>query len=114
MSEMTKELIQQALDQDFNKANATFADIMAVKMSDVLDQEQIKLADQVYNGVEPEDEDVEDDDIEMAADTEDEAEVEIEDESGEDVELDMDDEDDLDDELEWGDEDDEDEDSEES
>lgn len=103
MSEMTKELIQQALDQDYNQANKTFADVMSVKLKDVLDQEQIRLADQVFNGVEPEE--VEDTDIETAFDDEEE--------SGEDVEIGVDDEGDddglEDDGLEWEDlEDDED------
>ena len=43
MSELTQDLIQQALDQDFNKANNTFGDIMSVKLTDLLDQEKIKL-----------------------------------------------------------------------
>ncbi len=55
MSELTQDLIQQALDQDFNKANNTFGDIMSVKLTDLLDQEKIKLADQTYNGVEDDD-----------------------------------------------------------
>ena len=53
MSEAVKELIGQALDQDFAKANQSFNDIITVKMSDLLDQEKIRLADQIYNGVEP-------------------------------------------------------------
>lgn len=110
MSEMTQELIQQALDQDFNSANKTFADIMSVKLNDVMDQEQIKLADQVFNGVEADDEE----EIELATDSESEEETETEEESGEDVELDVDDEDDLLDELDWDDDDTDDEDSEES
>ena len=46
MSEDTQTMIQQALDQDWNKANKTFSDIMSVKLSDVLDQEKIKLAEE--------------------------------------------------------------------
>ena len=69
MSEDTQTMIQQALDQDWNKANKTFSDIMSVKLSDVLDQEKIKLADQIYNGaeeeVEDEEVDVDDDQLEM-------------------------------------------------
>jgi hypothetical protein len=110
MSEAVKELIQQALDQDFNQANKTFGDVMTVKLSDVLDQEQVRLADQIYNGIDPEDEE-EDPDIEAAFDEE---------ESGEDVEIGVDDEGDddglEDDGLEWEDSesDEDDEDSEES
>ena len=50
-------LIQNAIDQDFNKANNTFNDIMTIKMSDLLDQEKIRIADQMYNGVENEEDD---------------------------------------------------------
>lgn len=122
MSEMTQELIQQALDQDFNKANATFNDIMSVKLADVLDQEQIKLADQVYNGADPEDEEeITDDQLELDLDDEDiddDTEVEEEDISDADIdaELDLDDEDDTDEDegLEWEDDPEEDEGSEES
>lgn len=62
------DMIQYALDQDFNKANDVFNNMMSVKMSDVLDQEKIKLADQIYNGAEEEDEeqlelDLDDDEV---------------------------------------------------
>ena len=50
------DMIQHALDQDFNKANDLFNSMMTVKMSDLLDQEKISLAGQIYNGEEPEDE----------------------------------------------------------
>lgn len=52
MSDLTRDMIQQALDQDFNAASKTFGDIMSVKLSDVLDQEKVRLADQIYNDVE--------------------------------------------------------------
>tara|TARA_A100001035_G_scaffold241246_2_gene207157 strand:+ start:15296 stop:15667 length:372 start_codon:yes stop_codon:yes gene_type:complete len=52
MSEAVKDLINNAIGQDYNDANKTFMDIMSVKMTDVLDQEKIRLADQIYNGVE--------------------------------------------------------------
>ena len=102
MSEAVKDLIQQALDQDFNKANHTFADVMTIKLSDVLDQEQIKLADQVYNGVDPEDEEeIVDDQLELDIDGDEEdvetgAEEEDEEESDTDAELGMDDGDETD------------------
>lgn len=76
MSELTQTLIQHALDQDFNKANATFGEIMTSKMADLLDQEKINVAGQIYNGEEPEDEDqleldLEDDQEEDMDETED-------------------------------------------
>ena len=88
MSEMARELVQQALDQDYNKANKTFGDMMGTKISAALDQEQIRLADQIYNGVEPdEDEDDimgdEDDIDETESDFETEDEFESDDEDDE-------------------------------
>ena len=62
------DMIQHALDQDFTKANDVFNNMMTVKMSDILDQEKIKLADQIHNGAEEEDEeqlelDLDDDEV---------------------------------------------------
>ena len=76
MSELTQDLIQHALDQDFNKANATFGEIMTMKMADLMDQEKINVAGQIYNGEEPEDEeqlelDLDDDQEEDMGETED-------------------------------------------
>ena len=90
------DLVQHALDQDYNKANKVFGDVMGVRINDILDQEKIKLADQLYNGVEPEeDEEVEDEQLELdladqeetdEEDAEDgEEDLEVEDEDFEDV-----------------------------
>ena len=99
MSEAIKDMISQALDQDFNQANKTFADVMTIKMSDLLDQEQVRLADQIYNGVEADDEDEEDimgdedgDQLELDFETEDDDEVEEEETEDEDEDLDLEDE----------------------
>ena len=64
-----KDLIQYALDQDYNKASEVFGDVMSVKISDLLDQEKVKLAGQIYNGEETEgdgQEDVDDVDIDLS------------------------------------------------
>ena len=58
-----RDLVQHSLDQDYNKANKIFSDVISVKLNDVLDQEKIKLADQLYNG-----QPAEEDDTEGAAD----------------------------------------------
>ena len=71
-----KDLIKASLDKDYNHANKIFGEVMTIKMSDLLDQEKVKLADQIYNQV-PEDE-VTDDVIDDEADVEDE---DIEDEA---------------------------------
>lgn len=85
MSELTKDLIQSALDQDFNKANQVFNDMMSDKMSDILDQTKVALAGQMFNGEEPEDDDIvdEQDDFELEDD-----EGSDEDTSAEDFEID--------------------------
>lgn len=100
MSEATKELIQMALDQDYNNANKAFGEIMTIKMNDLLDQEQIRLADQIYNGVEETDiDDISDEEVEAMLDAdegEDATEEEDLQEPDADDEIDMDDEDDTD------------------
>lgn len=65
MSELTQDMIKHAIDQDFNKANATFGEIMSVKMADVLDQEKVKLAGQIYNGEDPDETDEEQLDLDL-------------------------------------------------
>ena len=58
MSEI-KDLIRHALDQDYNKANDTFGEIMSIKMTDLINQEEIKVANSIYNGVEDTDDEEE-------------------------------------------------------
>jgi hypothetical protein len=80
-----EDLVQNALDQDFNKANQIFGDLMGAKISDALDAEKVKLADQLYNGVEAEEEP---DEEQLELDLEDEEEVDAdESEEDEDEEL---------------------------
>jgi hypothetical protein len=57
MNDNVKDLVQYALDQDYNKASEVFGNAMSVKIQDVLDQEKVKLANQIYNGVEAEEDD---------------------------------------------------------
>jgi len=54
------DLVQHALDKDYNKANKVFGNLMQAKIGDALDQEKIRLADQIYNGVEADAENDED------------------------------------------------------
>jgi len=72
-----QDMIQHALDQNFNKANDVFNSMMTVKMSDLLDQEKINMADQIYNGVEP-DEEEDGDQLELDLETEDDDEEDSE------------------------------------
>lgn len=62
MSEI-ENLIQHALDQDYNKANQIFGDLMGEKIDDALEQEKINIANQAYNGIDSEEE-IDDEDIE--------------------------------------------------
>ena len=102
MSEAVKDMISQALDQDFNNANKTFNDVMTIKLTDLLDQEKVRLADNIYNGVEADDADEDDimgdedgDQLELDLETDDGDEESEEDEEmsdADDDELDLDDE----------------------
>jgi hypothetical protein len=66
MSEI-ENLIQHALDQDYNKANQIFGDLMGEKIDDALEQEKINIANQAYNGIDSEEE-IDDEDIEEVDD----------------------------------------------
>jgi len=81
--ENIEQLIQQAADGDYAGSGQTFAEIMAAKMTDALDQERIKVSGQVYNGLEAEDEE--------------QLEFDLEDDDSEEDDVDVDDEDDTDD-----------------
>jgi len=93
------DMIQHALDQNFNKANELFNDMISVKMADVLDQEKARLADEIYNGAEPEEDDFDDEQLEL--DLEDDAEGDMEETSDEEsADYEIDDEAEIDDEEE--------------
>ena len=63
-----EDLVQYSLDQDFNNANKVFNDVISVKLNDVLDQEKIKLANQLYNGQPAEEDDTEGDEDQLELD----------------------------------------------
>ena len=90
------DLIQHALDQDYNKANKVFGDMMGVKVNDLLDQEKIKLADQIFNDVDPEEDDEEDDEDNNQGELDLEGEGEFESEESGDEEEDEDEDEDED------------------
>ena len=72
-----EDLINTVTTQDFSKAAPTFAEIMQSKIDDALEQEKIAVADQVFNGAQPEeDEEVSD---EKAAELDDITDEEIDD-----------------------------------
>ena len=63
-----EDLVQYSLDQDFNNSNKVFNDVISVKLNDVLDQEKIKLANQLYNGQPAEEDDTEGDEDQLELD----------------------------------------------
>lgn len=63
--EDVENLIQASLDKDYNRANEIFGDIMGLKISDALEQQKIDLANQIYNGVDLENDEFEVDDLEL-------------------------------------------------
>ena len=71
-----QDMINHAMDQEFSQANNIFSDMMTVKLNDVLDQEKIRLADQIFNGGEDEEADTNDDQLELDLETESESEEE--------------------------------------
>ena len=82
-----QDLIQAALDQNYNHANDIFGNLMGEKMSDALEQEKNAVANQMYNGSEPED-----DDYEAGEEIEQQDDTDIEDDE-EELDLDVNDED---------------------
>lgn len=70
-----QDMIQHAMNQEYSQANNIFGDLMTVKLNDVLDQESIRMADTIYNGVE-EDEDPDEDQLELDLEAEGELESE--------------------------------------
>ena len=75
-----QDLIKASLDQDYNHANKIFGEVMTIKMSDLMDQEKIRMADQVYNGAPEEEVEPSDEDLEADTEENEEAEAEAEDE----------------------------------
>ena len=76
-----EDLIQYSIDKNYTQANQSFGDVMTIKLNDLLDQEKIRMADQVYNGVE---DDPDEEQLELDLDREDE---EVSDESSDDQDI---------------------------
>jgi len=92
-----RDMIQHAMDNEFTKANNIFDDLMTVKLNDVLDQEQIRIADTIYNGVEDNEEELdpsEDEQLELDLEGEGELESKEQDDEEDDEVEDYDDDDD--------------------
>ena len=81
--------IKNVKDQDFNAANTIFSELMSTRVNGLMDAEKVKIADQVFNGANP-DEDPEIDDVEEE-DLEDDVDPDIEEEEVEEEEVEEDD-----------------------
>lgn len=57
------DLVDAALAKDYNKANEIFGQAVSVKLSDVMDQERIKVSGQIFNGDADEDDAEGDEDV---------------------------------------------------
>ena len=81
------DLIDDILKGKLNNAEKILHQTLAQKQNDVLDQEKIKMAGQIFNGVQPEDDDeveLSDEEINAAIeDDEEESEENVDDESSE-------------------------------
>lgn len=67
----TEDLVQSIFDQNYTAATEIFNDMVGQKMQDALEQEKIAVAGQIYNGEEPEEEDLEFDEEDLEFDEED-------------------------------------------
>ena len=75
------DLIDDIIKGNFNNAEKALHQTLAQKQNDVLDQEKIKMAGQIFNNVPEDDEEIElsDEEIDAAIEDEDESEEESED-----------------------------------
>lgn len=78
-----EDFIDKVNSQDFAKAGPMFNELLGAKLSDALDAEKIRLSNQIYNGVEEEDGEQLELDLEDAEETEEETEEEESEESNE-------------------------------
>lgn len=83
MSETIEDLITKTHEKDFVSANKIFTSLMQDKISAAMDQEKIRVAGQIYNGMSPEDRDKDDDDDQLEFDLDDEDEEDDEEDDSE-------------------------------
>ena len=83
MSETIEDLIAKSAEGDFVASNDIFGKLMQGKIDTAVEQEKIRVAGEIYNGLEPE---------EMELDADDQLELDLEDEE-EQTEMDLDQED---------------------
>jgi hypothetical protein len=83
-----RNMIQHAMDNEYSQANNIFKDMMTIKLNDLLDQEQVRIADAIYNGVEDNAEENDPDEDQLELDLEAEGELESDEEDDEEDEED--------------------------
>ena len=66
----TLDLINALQGDNFNNAAELFKDILGDKMEQSLDAEKVAVADQIFNGIEPMDIDMDDDEVDTILDME--------------------------------------------
>lgn len=86
------DLIQAALDQNYNAATEIFNDQIQQKMFAALEQEKINIASRIYNGSEDDNYEADDDEVDQQDDADYEEDVELSDEEIEEIDLEDDEE----------------------
>ena len=79
-----EDLIASSTEQDFVSSDKIFGELMQGKIDAAIEQEKIRMAGQIYNGLEPEEMELDTDDDQLELDLEDEEEqleMELEDET---------------------------------
>lgn len=69
-----EDLIASSAEKDFVSSDKIFSELMQGKIDAAMEQEKIRMAGQVYNGLEPEEMELEADDDQLELDLEDEEE----------------------------------------
>lgn len=81
------DLLDYAHQKNYAQADRVFNDLISNKMTAALDQEKIKIAGKVYNGMEEEDFEIDDEEQLTLASDEEEAEEEVVDSNEEDADV---------------------------
>lgn len=61
----TRSFVDALQSGDFNSAETLFKDILGNKVQDTLDAEKISVADQMFNGIDPEELDLDDEEEDL-------------------------------------------------
>lgn len=66
-----EDFIDAVVNKNYAKSNEMFSDLIGQKVDQALDAEKIAMANVVFNGVDPEDNDIDDEELEEFLDDED-------------------------------------------